>query len=283
MSSRTWVNLILLGLTVILALAVTFKPDQESEPAMTVTDLEPTEITQITIQRLAKAEIRLVRQDSGWRLKAPIEIAANQIQVNTLLQLARKESLARYSVKELDLTVYGLKPVLSNIMLNSIDINIGAPNPVTGRRYLKIDDSVHLIDDDLYDIYFTEAASYAATRLLPLRHEIRRLSLPGLELSKTSSNHWEVSSADRGTPSKEPRIVVENWQNASAHWVQTYDGAETLAEVTVTLMDGQVLHFIATAIQPQLVLARPELQLQYHLSADRSVHLLPGWNLDTSQ
>ena len=282
MSSRTLINLILLGLTVILTLAIVFKPGQRPEPAITLTDLDPTDITRITIRRLAKPEIRLEWQDSGWQLMAPIEIAANRIPINTLLQLAFKDSLARYPVKELDLATYGLDPALATIVLNNTEINVGAPNPVTQRRYLMIDDTVHLVNDDLYDIYSTESASYVATRLFPAEHKIEHLSLPWLELSKTQRDRWEVSSGDGATLPDEPSTVVEHWQNASAQWVQTYNGTETPSKVTVTLENGQTLHFIITVIQPQLVLARPELRLQYHLHAERGAKLLPGWNLDKS-
>lgn len=282
MSSRTKINLILLGLTLILALTVTFESGQQPAPTVPLTELEPSGITQITIQRLAKADIRLQRQDAAWQLLVPIEIAANRNPVNTLLQLATKHSLSRYAAKELDLATYGLEPPLVTVVLNSMEINVGAPNPVTRRRYLKINDFVHLVNDDLYDIYSTEPAAYVATRLLSAERKIKHLSLPGLELSKTPSNHWEVSSGDGVILPDEPGSVIERWQNTSAQWVQAYDGAEPLSKVVVTLANGQTLHFIVTAIQPQLVMARPELQLQYHLSAEKSVELLPGWSLDTS-
>ena len=278
MNPRNLINLILLGLTLILALMIAIKPGQVPEPTITLTDLDPVDITRITIQRLAKAEIRLERQDSGWQLIAPIEIAANRIPINSLLRLAIQDSIARYSVNELDLAAYGLDPALATIVLNNTKISVGALNPVTQRRYFMIDDTVHIVNDNLYDLYSTESASYVATRLVTAEQEIKHLSLPWLEISKTQHDHWEVSSGAEAMLPNEPSSVVKHWQNASAQWVQPYDGNETPSEVTVTLGDGHTLNFIITATQPQLVLARPELQLQYHMSAERGAQLLPGWN-----
>lgn len=259
MSSRTWINLILLGLIAALSSIMVFKPGQHPESALSLTQLEPAQINRITIHRLGKPEIRLALQKSGWRLTAPIEIAARQAAVNTLLRLAVTPSLGSYSVKGLDLAEYGLAPALTTIELNETAIDIGAPNPVDQRRYLRINDTVHLISDDLYDIYATAPTAYVATELLPKEAKIQRLKLPGMELEQATKLNK----------------LVDAWQNASAQWVQAYDGAKTPNRVTVSLTDGQDLRFMITATQPQLVLARPELQLQYHLPPKQIERLFP--------
>jgi hypothetical protein len=275
MSTRTWINLILLVLIAILSSIMVYKPGQRPESALSLTQLEPAQINRITIHRLGKPEIRLELQNSGWRLTAPIEIAASRAAVGTLLRLALTPSLGRYPVKSLDLAEYGLAPALTTIELNDTAIDIGAPNPVDQRRYVRINDTVQLISDDLYDIYATEPAAYVTTKLLPEEAKIQRLTLPGMEIVQSSEHQWQTKAPAKDLTSAKLNKLVEAWQNTEAQWVQTYDGIKTPNNVTVSLTDGQNLRFIITATQPQLVLARLELQLQYHLPAKLVEQLFP--------
>jgi len=275
MSTRTWINLILLVLIAALSSIMVFKPGQHPESALSLTPLEPAQINRITIHRLGKPEIRLELQQSVWRLTAPIELAASRAAVRTLLRLAVTPSLAHYPVDSLELAEYGLAPALTTIKLNDIAIDIGAPNPVDQRRYVRIHDTVHLISDDLYDVYATEPAAYGATKLLPEEAKIQRLALPGMEIVLSANHQWQTKAPAKDLTSAKLNKLVEAWQNTEAQWVQTYDGIKTPNNVTVSLTDGRELRFMITATQPQLVLARPELRLQYHLPAKQIEQLFP--------
>ncbi len=276
MSSRTWLNLILLAITCVLALIVYFKPGKSPEVHQRlISDYDPAGITLITIERELKPEIRLQQRDGSWRLVTPMEVLANQSRVDALRNLPAKKSFADYPVTDLELHRYGLAPALATVLLNEYPIKIGSLNPVNQRRYLLIDDTVHLISDDLFDVYTATPASYAATKVIPPDYRISQLTLPDVTLLQNAPGRWEVQSVSDDPNIENPESIIDAWHNAKALWVDPYNNAESIAEILLRFDNEQSQRLIVTATQPQLVLVKPTLKIQYHLPSSDTVALIP--------
>ena len=276
-SSRTRINLYLLVVMGAIGAILYLKPGKTPESLPALTTLRAEEITRITVRREFKPEVQLELRDAGWIMTAPIQIDASMARINALLDLAHTPSLARYSARNRQLADFGLAPSLSSVVLNTTPIQFGSVNPVNNRRYLLIDDTVHLVRDNLYDIYTAEPASYASNRLVPAGRRLTHLRLPGLYLVHNIKGGWSDQSGDTRLPEKQVSELIEAWQRATALWVQPFEGQHNGADISIQLDDGLTRDFHITATEPQLVLAYPELNLQYHLPAKYKAKLVPNY------
>jgi uncharacterized protein DUF4340 len=269
MTARAWLNTGLLALLVGLALIVWLRPGQKPEADTSIASLDPDVVTRIQIQRAGKPTIALERQDGQWSLTAPIALPANEVRVGTLLNLAEKTSESRYDAAELKLAKYGLAEPKVSVMLNDRAFVFGDINPVTYQRYVRVGDRVYLISDDLIDLDTAEAAAYASPKLLPAGSEIRALNLPYVRLEREDDGRWRRSS-DALSPA-EIHTLLDAWRKAHAYRVASLKKNSTRRSrerIVVTLTDGREVEFAIIARKPELILARPQLGIQYHLPPD---------------
>ena len=68
--------------------------------------------------------------------------------------------------------------------------------------------------------------------------------------------------------------LVDAWRYASATEIRDYDGNEEGEKITITLVDDTQVKLLVTARTPDLVLARPDISIQYHLPEHLATELL---------
>ena len=280
-TTRTWINLALMTLVVALALIVYLRPGRTPNDVTTLTLLAPSSISTITIERAGRQGIALQRRADGWWLTAPIEISANPARVNALLALASTPTFSSYSAANLDLAQYGLSDTLVTVVVDDQRIVLGGVNPVNARRYLMIADTVYLVRDDLYDVYNAAVGSYVNNRVVPAEAKILQLSLPELRLTRAADGRWDTHGAQLSQAQAQARI--DAWQQAAAQWVGDYSQQAAQAEVLLVLENESSLRLLVMANNPELVLARPDLALEYHLPAQASATLLQMPQPDAAQ
>lgn len=277
MSARARLNLGLLILLGGLALLAWLRPNQ-APAEFSLTKLDPSTVARIRIQRADKPTIEITRQNRQWRLTAPITLPANEVRVGALLDLAEVTSETRYDAAELELDKYGLADPVVSIMLNDQAFSFGNINPVTYRRYVQVEDSVYLISSAMAELETADAAAYVAPKLLPASSEIRALALPDLELERAENGGWQSSSRKFSQAGIEAR--VDAWREAQAYQVTAYrkgENARFPERAAIELVNGQKLIFAIVAREPELILARPRLGIQYHLPAQAAGPMLdPG-------
>ena len=132
---------LLLGGLVWLALG-----QQNNNHKVALTSLLPEQITLIEIQNSNAADIRLEYQDGTWMMTKPAQARANRARIEGLLQITQAVSISRFKVPD-DLSEYGLNPPQAVLTLNQTRIEMGTTNPITHRRYLRVGDEIHLIND----------------------------------------------------------------------------------------------------------------------------------------
>lgn len=275
MSARAWLNLGLLMLLGGLALLAWLRPNQAPPAEFSLTKLDPSAVTRIRIRRADKPIIEIKRQNGQWRLTAPITLPANEVRVGALLDLAQETSETRYDAAELELDKYGLADPLVSVTLNEQALAFGNINPVTYRRYVQVEDNIYLVNEAMAELETADAAAYAAPRLLPSGSEIRALALSDLKLERADDGRWQSSSKKLSQAGIE--ALVDSWRQAQAYQVTAYrkdEIVEAPEQAVVELADGQKLFFAVVAREPELILARPRLGVQYHLPAESAESLL---------
>jgi hypothetical protein len=274
MTARAWLNWGLLILLVALALLVWLRPGQTPSGEIRLTSLEPDAVTRIRIQRANQPAIELARQDRQWQLTMPMELPANEVRVGTLLNLTEQTSEQRYPAAKLKLNQYGLAHPLVSVTLNDQTFALGKINPVSYQRYVRVGEHVYLISDTLAALETAEAASYVAPKLLPADAEIVGLKLPKLALERGKDGGWTSSPA---LPEASIHALLDAWRQAQAYVVGTYKQAATTSpprQIRIRLADDREISFQIIAREPELILARPKLGIQYRLPADAVGSLL---------
>ena len=276
MLSRTLLNIALLILVALLAITV-FTPgqnQQENQSGKVLAPLSPADVDRISI-RHNQRQIELKKAEGNWRMMKPVSIAANSFRIDTLLKMLENSSHASYPVSGLDLDKYGLKEVDTSISFNNSAIDFGIVNPVNGYRYVRSGNNVHLIDDHFYPLVSSQIGTLVARELLDRNAEIQKLQLPQHTIYRDDDGIWQ--SSDELDPDA-INEVIHHWQNSQAFGVHNYMQRETLAEISVFLAGkDQPIRFFVTDTDPWLIIARPDLDIEYHFNLEFHDRLLqPG-------
>lgn len=280
MSSRNLLNLGMLLLVAVLAVVAIYEPGIEAEKSPpSLLAMAPDGIRHILIERSDQEPVELERvSDGSWQMIKPITIAANAFRMESLLRITEQKSLGSFPAREGELTSFQLdKPRVTLTLNGDTAITFGGNTPLDQRRYVRLGNTVHLISDTLYYHLIGSYTTFIDNRPLPAGSEPTAITLPGLSVTQAEGK-WQVTPKPEGFSADQVTALIDHWKYASAIQVKPYDG--TKGEViTVTLKGSEKpLPFLLTARTPELVLARPDLGLEYHLadsSADELLKLSP--------
>lgn len=279
MRSRLLLNIALLVLVALLGYYAytTHQQQNQADAAYQLTALSADEIEHIIIRH--NQRIVELRKGAGrWRMLQPIDIDANSFRIDTLLKLLNTVSHADYEAAELTLETYGLSEVITSIQLNDIAIEFGDTNPINNFRYVRIGDRVHLIDDHFYPLLSSQIGTLVARELLSNDAKIDKLILPEITLYRDDNQIWRSSNAT------DPDLITEtlhHWKNSQAFGVHNYMARESLADISVYLAgENEPIRFHVTDTDPWLIIARPDLNLEYHFNLELYEHLLPGADIN---
>ena len=275
MQSRALLNLFLLLLVIALAAYLFLdQEDQQAEPGQ-LTLLSAEEITRIKITHNERV-ITLEKHEDTWLMLSPIQAHANAFRINTVLKLLDTVSQADYMAADLDLDKYGLASTTTTIELNDSRIVFGILNPINNLRYILIDEKVHLIDDHFYPLLSSQTGTLVARELIPASAEITKLVLPELTLNKDDNGNWQST---RSIGSDAIISLLHDWQHGQAFGVHNYMERKSLGTIQVFVANAsEPIEFHITDTEPWLVLARPELDIEYHFNIEYQDRLLKPWN-----
>ena len=269
MFSRRWIiNYVLVVLIVIFTyVGNRFDVQTGYQPQQHVTGLKPENIESVEIQT-ADTALALKRDNGGWMLESPIRWPANDVNVERLLTIASVETDSRLAANEIDLATLGLKFPKAILRLNDTEVLFGETNNIGARRYTMVGSTVFLLPDQHLPFITQGLTAMVDRRLLPRTNEFIALKLPGFEISRDDNNTWQSIDAD-GFEQGQIATLVENWQNLEASRVKLF-AAEKMPrqKIRVLFADGQNQEFFVMSIDPEIVVANPQIGLKYHFPAE---------------
>lgn len=272
MSKRMLINYLLLILIIIFTWIGIKYPITEDQKINrnAITTLKAKNITDIKIET-ADDTIIIKKQGTGWSIQSPINWFANNIAVERLTTLASVEPQSKLPKKQIDLSSLGLRIPKAVVTLNNKSIYFGDTNRIGNRRYLMVEPNVYLASDIHY-IYINQGLSgLLDNRLLPSKLELAELKFPGFKLYKVNSA-WTTDLADK--PAQDVTQLVNNWQQKQAG-IKPYDKAlAPLHKIKASLQNGNEIEFYVLTIKPEIIIARPDLNFQYHFPDHQYYELL---------
>lgn len=275
MRMRGILNLVLVVVVAALALLLVYRPGKQTKPdtpELPITDIKPSQVKSIRIQAKGQDEARLMRGKNGWRLTAPIAFRADDSLIGSVLGDFDETSQTRYATKSLDLSKYGLDKPALKVWLNDTELDFGDTNPLNGRRYIRVGDSVYLATDSLYDRLTVPPLTFAAKRLLPEGAEITAVHLPDVTVTRGTDGHWQAKPEPAQMAKGAPKQLVDAWQGVYAMRVsRTAKSDKTdaaAAKVSIEVKGRQSpLIFDVLKNDDKFLIARPNKSLVYHVSS----------------
>jgi len=262
MLKKNLLNLFLLILFTSLATIIYFSKEESVElDKLTNTDAES--VSNITIRHNGTISKIKKLHENYWEINQPINIAANNFRISSLLKLLSAPVHKRYNDDEIDLTKIGLADSATEISFDDISIRFGDINPVTNLRFLAYGKHVYTIEDVYYPLLSSNFGTLVSLQLLPSNITIEKLILLNQTIAKDGQGRWQSNLARSADAISE---TLTDWRTIQAFGVHTYLKREDLGEVFIyTEQREKPIRFLITDIDPWLILARPELGIEYHL------------------
>ena len=270
MKSRLFLNLLMvIMLGILISIALLYQPQENAEKKLTPLDINT--IQSITIPR-KKADIILHKQGEHWQMTSPYQMPAHDFRIKQLLKLSQLKSTKIYHANELDLKTFALDPPRARIQFNNTWIELGTSNPVSQQRYIKSGNRVLLAHDDNYPLINSQPSSFVSLLLLNKNTDIQAIILPDQQLQKQQQK-WQLKPENKNISADDIQTFIQNWKMAQAFGVHAYMKRKQLGQVIIKTKNRELI-FEITDKKPWLILARPDLGIEYHLDESMGDKLL---------
>jgi hypothetical protein len=269
MKSRLILNLVLLAIIAVLATLAFLEPGKKKEESMPLAAVDENALSTVTLKN--QDTITFEKKDGHWRLVAPFQAPANEIRVRQLLDIAKASPEAQYPLKPEDLAKFELDKPKATLILGNTTLVFGGTDPINMRRYVKIGDTLYLVNDDFFHHLSAAATDYVDKKLLPENAKVREIVLPGLKASLGQDGKWTREPAGDKPDLSE---LATLWTTARAIDVKRLEQPAKGDPVHIGLAEGTPLDFVIVQRDPEPILARPDLGLQYELTGETARQLL---------
>lgn len=274
--TRLILNLTLLGLLLVLvALAVLDRREVVEPPKPKLSTIDPNTVATITITRPKQEAIVLAKAGKRWQLKRPLNAPADESRVQSLLDLLGDESQESFPAKDHDLKRFGLAEPAVVVQFDNRRLALGETNPLSAQRYVLYEDRVHLVFDSVYEQLQGQAASFASPRLIEEGREPVRIALPERTLLREGDRGWILRPPQAGVTTDALTRLADEWRYARAVTVRALkNGKRAEAKVILAFKEGGPITYEIRSRDPALILARPELGLEYEIPGPVGKRLL---------
>ncbi len=278
MISRRWlINYVLILLIIVFTyIGNKYNVETGYQSDDRITSLKAADITSIAIQT-ADRSMKLSKINGSWQIKEPVLWYANNIAVERIIDIVNAQTDSMLPISEIDPSTLGLQFPKAILSLNNKQITFGATNKIGERRYLQIDDAVYLLKDRYLPFITQDISGLLDRRLLPRALALKSLTLADVKIETQQGNSW---AADSGSlTGKQADQIIANWQSLNASHIKYYQGNVTPKQKIIALLEqGGEIEFHVLSIAPQLVIARPDLGIEYYFKEQSYYGLLAAAN-----
>jgi hypothetical protein len=142
------INLLLGAVVALLAVIASFTLMPDKDLAVTpLTGLDPASVRHVRIDRGDGDVLEFKRRPTGWHMTLPYSRSADTGKLHAVARIAAAPSRRRFPAAGTDPTELGFSPPPIRLKLDGELLEIGGTEPIRRRRYVRIGDWIHLIDD----------------------------------------------------------------------------------------------------------------------------------------
>lgn len=288
MRNNQLINLVLFVAIVCLGLVAWLDPFSPPPPEIRpLTTLSVGNISKISLKRADEVAFQLEKPelgpDSSWNLLKPIEIPANLLKVNEILNVLSTNSLRQYQIKSEHLAKLGLDQPAWEIVFedhsgHETTIGFGKTEPIYQKRYVLIRDTVHLINDRVSQFNFGSPLMLANLDILPVDKSVKEVHLPDKVIRRVDGQWQSSSPAERSVSQSAYKEFIDEWRYAQASRVALADKGDVdinAKPVTVVLEKAeQPIHFMVEHSGQDYIVTNKDWGVRYYLSGNVGEKLL---------
>ena len=286
MKNHIIINITLLVLLVALGLIVWLDPFSAPEPQKTpLTNVDITHVHKISVfnanQLQFVVELLPGTPKSTWYLTNPLKIPANPAKIQQLLTLLNTNSFRQYRIKSDNLAKLGLgKPswkVAFDTVQNQTVVLFGKTEPIEQKRYVLVDDTVHLIIDQYSQYNVGSPLMLANLDILPVDKSVKELRLPD-QIIKKVDGEWQSTRAEGAISQQTYNKFIDEWRYAQALRVALVDKPtqSSNAQVVTVILEKaeQPVHFVIEANDQNYVVTNKDWGVRYYFNSSVGEKLL---------
>lgn len=285
MKSRWILNLVLLLLVAGIAafLYLRPKPVEQSAQMFTLSKLDPNSFSHVSIALPGKAPVQLEKQQDRWAMTQPYQGRADLAMVGRVLSVA--VATTKEKLPATDLGRFGLDNPTLKVKIDNEEFSFGMYHPVTGEQFVAYKDAVYVLPT-----IYSEGASTQPLELLDkhvLNEEEQQIvgfdfskleqwEATGMLVDMQKDGKWKITP-EKGKYSQDEinEWYASNWQNVTAKSVEPWKpDHQPHPYVTLKLKNGKTLRLDKIQESPELLIAREDLQILYHLPQDAGFVML---------
>jgi hypothetical protein len=269
---RTWITTgIMLVIAAALGAFIFFKPPARESSLQALSALRPNDAVKLRIARSGKPVMELERKGLYWMLTAPYAAPVDLFQVARALSVLDAKSTVNYPANEL--RKFDLDPPSVQVTINDKSFAFGAINPVTREQYVLTNNSVHAIEMRHGAGLPADAAALLRKELfgadeIPVKFMFAEFSIA------SNSGKWLLIPAAGELSQDDYARWVDAWRQASALRAEPYDKRRPIGEARVELKDGKILSLGILSREPELVLLRVDINLQFAFAGEVGKRML---------
>jgi hypothetical protein len=276
MRRSAWLNALLLFVVAALGALVYLKPGDDAPAEHPLSQLKPSEVKSIRIERPGAAGIALEKKADGWVITAPLAARADELRVQRLIEIVEAKSAHKLAAGGLER--FELEQPAARVTLAGQTFSFGMVNAVTREQYVMAGDAVYAVNPRYGTALPADPFDLASRQLLgpgetPLRIELKEFTV------EQRDGKWTLTPAPAGESSQDELVRwVDGWRLASAIRVEPFVGGKPRPDIRIQLKNGGSFTLGILASEANLVLTRPDEKLQYHFRIDTAKRLLspPG-------
>lgn len=274
MRSRLIINFLLLLVALAFSALYLMQPEETTDAPEPISDINVDDITTIRIERPDTETIVLKKSGSDdWRLTQPMQADAEDDRIASILLLPQSGSESRFPATDQKLDRFGLSPAPLTLHYDDETFIVGDTNPLNEeQRYVLYNNEIHLINGRLYQRLNAPLTYYVNPALTPPDSQLTRIRLPHGVISKRDDG-WRIIPERL---SDSANTIAEQWQSARATYLKRHDPAESAfkPEITLEFAEHESITYRILDTSSAIILARPDIGMQYHLRSDMVEKLL---------
>jgi len=275
MKKSWWINAVLLIAVGALGWFAYLKPRSDEPVTYPLSTLTAGEAGKIRLERAGQAPVVIEKKGDLWFLTAPVAAPAEPFQVQRLLAILDARASGRLAAT--DLARFDLDRPMARLTLNSQTFSFGTVSTVAREQYVLTGDAVYTVEP-----------RYGAALPTDFTQLIRRQLFAGGEVPvgfqfsdftvNSADGKWVVTPTPANLSQDDINRWVDDWRLASALRVEPYAKGEASDEIKIEFKGGGKLTLGILQREPELVLLRPDQNLQYSFFAQTAKRLLspPG-------
>lgn len=259
------INLVLLVVVAALGLTVWLAPEERPAEPPPLTALDPSGIKLVRLHN-RHGELELRKGETGWEMAVPYRVAANAPRIELLLGITAAKSLRQFPLPDDRLAEFGLNPPLATLELDQTRIEVGGTDPLQHRRYLRIGDTLHLINDRFPQHLLAAPGEFADPALLSASTKLIAIHTPDWRLTQGEDGKLALEPPQPDLSMDDLNRKFDQWRSARAVAVLPAPPEEGAQEIELLPADTpQPLRFRILKRERGLLLVRSDLGLAYRM------------------